>query len=179
MQRKKTSSELLSDSLFDLLDRFPFEKVTVNQITENCGIAKRTFYNHFRDKNDLACWTFTHQLEEYYSSHEDVTFSEMTHYCIEIVYKDQLMLRNIINYTGQNNFRQSVLEPMVKLYCKLIVEQYGDEITDELYNALFFYIGGQIAFAEIALITGEIPCLEDTFTIFCECIPASLRKYLS
>lgn len=98
---------------------------------------------------------------------------------METVYKDQHMLRNIISYTGQNNFRQSVLDPMVRLYCKLITEQYGDEITDDLYSTLFFYIGGQIAFAEAALITGDIPDFDESFRIFCACIPESLRKYLN
>ncbi|MBQ6315170.1 MAG: TetR family transcriptional regulator [Mogibacterium sp.] len=178
MQRKKSSSELLSDSLIDLLERFPFEKVTVNQITENCGIAKRTFYNHFKDKYDLTLWTFTHKFEEYYLLNAAVSFSDLTHYCIEVVYKYRYMLRNIINYTGQNNFRQSILDPLVDLYSRVIKDKYGDDITDDLHSELFFYIGGQIAFAEASLTTGEVPTPEETFRIFCACIPESLKKYL-
>lgn len=179
MIRKKKSNEMLSDSLIDLLERFPFEKVTVNQIAENCGIAKRTFYNHFRDKYDLAVWTFIHQLETYYSSGDSVTFSNMIFHSIEIVYKDQHMLRNIINYTGQNNFRQSILDPMVDIYCRLITDKYGDTITTELRTILYFYLGGQIAFAESALISGDIPSIDETYKVFSSCVPELLRKYLA
>lgn len=178
MIRKKKSNEMLSDSLIDLLERFPFEKVTVNQIAENCGIAKRTFYNHFRDKYDLAVWTFIHQLETYYASDDSVTFRSMMYHSIEIVYKDQHMLRNIINYTGQNNFRQSILAPMVEIYCRLIADKYGDPVTPELKTVLFFYLGGQIAFAESALISGDIPSVDETYMVFSSCVPEHLRHYL-
>ncbi len=177
MIRKKSSAELLAASLFELLESCPFKKITVSQIASNCGIAKRTFYYHFRDKYDLALWAFTHQLEEYYASDEAVTFSSMMHYSIEVVWKDRVMLRNIINYTGQNNFRQSVSEPMVSLYGRIISEKYGDTVTDEIRTALVFYTGGQIAFAEAGLTSSEIPDVESTYAVFRACAPEVLIKY--
>ena len=177
MIRKKTSAELLAASLIELLESYPFEKITVSQIASNCGIAKRTFYYHFRDKYDLALWSFTHQLEEYYASNESVTFSSMMHYSIEVVWKDRVMLKNIINYTGQNNFRQSVSEPMVSLYGRIISEKYGDAVTDEIRAALVFYTGGQIAFAEAGLTSPEIPDVESTYAVFRACAPEILIKY--
>ena len=177
MIRKKTSAELLAASLIELLESYPFEKLTISQIASNCGVAKRTFYYHFRDKYDLALWAFTHQLEEYYESESDVSFSSMMHYSIEVVWKDRVMLRNIINYTGQNNFRQSVSEPMVSLYERLISEKHGDNVTDEIRTALMFYVGGQIAFAEAGLTSSDIPDVESTYAVFRACAPEILIKY--
>jgi AcrR family transcriptional regulator len=177
MIHKKSSAELLAASLNELLESYPFEKITVSQIASNCGVAKRTFYYHFRDKYDLALWSFTHQLEEYYASYDSVTFSSMMHYSIEVVWKDRIMLRNIINYTGQNNFRQSVSGPMVDLYERIIHEKYGDRITPAMHSALEFYCGGQIAYAEAGLAAAEIPDVESTFAIFKECAPEIFRKY--
>lgn len=164
-------------SLIELLESYPFEKITVSQITSNCGIAKRTFYYHFRDKYDLALWSFTHQLEKYYVSSDSVTFSSMVHYSIEVVWKDRVMLRNIINYTGQNNFRQSVSGPMVELYERIIHEKYGDSITPAIRSALEFYTGGQIAYAEAGLTAAEVPDVESTFAVFKACAPEIIRKY--
>ena len=178
MIRKKTSAELLAASLIELLERNPFEKITVNQIAANCGVAKRTFYYHFRDKYDLALWSFTHQLEEDYITSSDVTFSSMMHYSIEVVWKDRYMLRNIINYTGQNNFRQSVLDPLVELYERIISEKHGDEISDQIHSAIEFYTGGQIAYAEAGLAAAEIPDIETTYALFRACVPAIISKYL-
>lgn len=179
MERKKSSGELLAASLMELLDSTPFEKVTVSQIAENCGVAKRTFYYHFRDKYDLALWAFTHQLEEFYHSGISITMSLMVHHSIEVVWKDRNMLRNIINYTGQNNFRQSVSEPMVELYERIISENYGDTVTEDIHSILEFYVGGQIAYAEAGLTAAEVPDIESTYAVFKECVPEKLKKYFA
>lgn len=34
----------------------PLDKVTVDEICEGCGIARRTFYNHFPDKYAVVVW---------------------------------------------------------------------------------------------------------------------------
>ena len=50
---------LLADSLLDLTTGVPFDKVTIADITSNCGVSVRTFYNHFEDKYALMAWVFT------------------------------------------------------------------------------------------------------------------------
>lgn len=37
-------------------DAKPLDKVTIDEICEGCGIARRTFYNHFPDKYAVVVW---------------------------------------------------------------------------------------------------------------------------
>ena len=36
----------------------PFEKISVSDICVECGINRKSFYYHFRDKYDLVNWIF-------------------------------------------------------------------------------------------------------------------------
>ena len=47
----------LEASLKNLLREKPLEKITINDITEDCGISRMTFYYHFKDIYDLIEWS--------------------------------------------------------------------------------------------------------------------------
>ena len=44
-------------SLKNLLLKKPFDKITINDIAEDCGISRMTFYYHFKDVYDLVEWS--------------------------------------------------------------------------------------------------------------------------
>ena len=46
----------LEDSLKHLLLQKPLNKITINDIAEDCGINRMTFYYHFKDIYDLVEW---------------------------------------------------------------------------------------------------------------------------
>lgn len=53
----QTTKRALAASLKNLLLRKPLTKITINDITEDCGISRMTFYYHFKDIYDLVEWT--------------------------------------------------------------------------------------------------------------------------
>ena len=46
----------LAASLKKLLNQKPLNKITINDIAEDCGISRMTFYYHFKDIYDLVEW---------------------------------------------------------------------------------------------------------------------------
>lgn len=46
----------LEASLKRLLLRKPFDKITINDLTSDCGISRMSFYYHFKDIYDLVEW---------------------------------------------------------------------------------------------------------------------------
>lgn len=56
MTRKPSTKELLAESLMELSRKMPVDKITVSDITQNCGVSRKTFYNAFVDKYDLIEW---------------------------------------------------------------------------------------------------------------------------
>ena len=49
----------LEQSLKKLLKNKPLDKITISDITEDCGISRMTFYYHFKDIYDLLEWSFS------------------------------------------------------------------------------------------------------------------------
>lgn len=52
------TKRLLADSLRQLLEKKPLDKITVKEIVENCGVNRQTFYYNFQDIYDLVEWIF-------------------------------------------------------------------------------------------------------------------------
>ena len=50
------TKKALENSLKKLLKEKPFDKITIADITEDCGISRMAFYYHFQDIYDLAEW---------------------------------------------------------------------------------------------------------------------------
>lgn len=51
-----TTKIALEASLKELLRTKPIDRITINDLTEHCGISRMTFYYHFKDIYDLVEW---------------------------------------------------------------------------------------------------------------------------
>ena len=53
----QTTKRAIEASLKNLLLQKPLDKITISDITEDCGISRMTFYYHFKDIYDLIEWS--------------------------------------------------------------------------------------------------------------------------
>lgn len=54
MERKGEMTKLLlGESFKELMQKKPFEKITIKMITDAAGVIRPTFYNYFQDKYDV------------------------------------------------------------------------------------------------------------------------------
>ena len=53
----QVTKRALEASLKNLLLKKPLSKITISDITEDCGINRMTFYYHFKDIYDLVEWS--------------------------------------------------------------------------------------------------------------------------
>lgn len=52
-----TTKRAMEESLKHLLLKKPLPKITINDIAEDCGINRMTFYYHFQSIYDLVEWS--------------------------------------------------------------------------------------------------------------------------
>ena len=50
--------QALIASFKKLLETEPFDKITISDITNDCGLSRQTFYYHFRDIFDMIRWIY-------------------------------------------------------------------------------------------------------------------------
>ena len=178
MIKKKTVKELLGESLEELLKSKSFEKITVNEIAENCGVGRRTFYNNFTDKHDLATWLYIRQLSAFVDIRDRAELKDFIRYSTEVVAKDRYILKALDKYRGQNNIRDSLAQPMADIYVKVIEKYYDCKVGRELKQDIEFYVGGQIAYVGRIIQNPELPTPQEATEYFVRCIPESLKQFI-
>lgn len=63
MVKRISTKELIAQSLMELGESKPVDKITVQDIANNCSVSKRTFYYHFDDKYALIAWIYRQNVE--------------------------------------------------------------------------------------------------------------------
>lgn len=60
--RVRRTKKLLSDALFDLIKKKPFDKISVCDICDVAMVHRATFYSHFSDKYELLTYSMDEHL---------------------------------------------------------------------------------------------------------------------
>ncbi|MDO4533671.1 MAG: TetR/AcrR family transcriptional regulator [Coriobacteriia bacterium] len=135
----------LSASLLRLLEERPITKITVQDITDGAGLNKRTFYNHFQDKNDLVAFVWNQAFEAAWHDGDrrctlEEYFANMSAWAIRM---PTFFVNTIGYYSGQNNLWETICQTSKEGVLRLI-EWNGraDEITPEVVQTVDFYVHG-------------------------------------
>ncbi|WP_270164622.1 TetR/AcrR family transcriptional regulator C-terminal domain-containing protein [Paenibacillus sp. SYP-B4298] len=71
--RVKRTKKHLHNALFEIMEKQPFESITVKQICDLAMVHRTTFYTHFQDKYDLLSQAMRQIAEE------EIDFSTFSH----------------------------------------------------------------------------------------------------
>lgn len=64
MSYSQITKNALARSLKKLMLTVPLNKITIRQITADCGVTRHTFYNHFQDIYELLGWVYRTEVIE-------------------------------------------------------------------------------------------------------------------
>ena len=64
------TKQALADALKDLMNRKPFSRITVTDITKSCNFNRKTFYYHFADTISLLHWMLAREAVEVVRSYD-------------------------------------------------------------------------------------------------------------
>jgi AcrR family transcriptional regulator len=62
--KRKTAKEILADSFRELMEQKQADKITIRDITANCGYSTATFYRQFKNKYSLIAWDYARRYKE-------------------------------------------------------------------------------------------------------------------
>ena len=62
--KRKTAKEILAESFREVAESKNIDKITIQDIVDNCGYSPATFYRNFKDKYDLIAWDHTRGVAE-------------------------------------------------------------------------------------------------------------------
>ena len=132
--KRKTSKEILADSFRELAQSKNIDKITVRDITENCGYSSATFYRQFRDKFDLIAWDHARGVAEIMDSvgagglrWEDTLLAGARRFQKEKEYLANLFLHT----SGHDSFILYMTEINCAALKKCILDAIGHSELDE------------------------------------------------
>lgn len=64
MSNSLVTKNALARSLKKLMLSKPLPKITIQQLTADCGVTRHTFYNHFQDIYELLGWVYRTEVVE-------------------------------------------------------------------------------------------------------------------
>ena len=178
---QQTTKELLAESLKELSKFKAVDKITIKELTKNCGLTSPTFYNHFRDKYDLMAWIYNQRVEASMKnfgrgdSLEDVICKWM-----EIVLEDENFYVNLLkNAVGQNSFRYTTNDHAIKLLEDWIKARHKlTELTPEIIFCVRFYMRAISEFVNDWALDRWECSPRDMAKFFVEAMPAPLKPLL-
>lgn len=145
MSNSIISKKALAQSLKELIKTKSFDKITVSDITDNCGLNRQSFYYHFQDKYELANWIYYNDVISVVV--KDRTFEDWSDGFLEmlsIMKSEQFFYSNIIKIIGQNSFQDYLFQVAKEFFSELINKiAEGKHINDDDKNFIAeFYTFG-------------------------------------
>jgi len=136
----KTTKQVLAESMIQLLEMgHVVERVSVEDIVHNCQLSRRTFYNHFVDKQDLIGWIFEHedQIFENASWEKQSDFAKVLLNQLNLIKVHSLFyVRALIGPAGKTLFYKEIRRRLM-----LWLKYTDDESMKTLFIIDFFSHG--------------------------------------
>ena len=132
MVNRKSIEELLADSIKELMNKKPLQKITVRMIAENCQVTRQTFYRYFPDKYALVNWIFRTNIDNIVrNSSRELPWSHVLAQMLISMKEDQKFYVNAMNYEGQNSFHQFITEYTRVAYEKELCNRLDPSLIDD------------------------------------------------
>ena len=119
-----TTKNALAESLKTVLVKKPLDKVTIADITDNCGVNRMTFYYHFQDIYDLVEWVCVTEAEKALAGKRHYDNWQEGFY--------NLFLLMIDNKPLVTNVYHSMSREHIDMYIHRLTEALFIDVIDEL-----------------------------------------------
>ncbi|SCZ81309.1 TetR family transcriptional regulator [Pseudobutyrivibrio xylanivorans] len=180
--KRKTSKEILAESFHEVAEKKNIDKITVKDITDNCGYSPATFYRQFTDKYALIAWDYTRELEEILSEVDGTIegLNKALRGVAEFFQERRGYLANLFLHTGGLEAFITCMQDIHYESLKDIVQkgagnQHIDSITD-MYIRL--YVLGTAQLSSEWILGRWEATTEDLAKVYQETFPQPLKKYL-
>lgn len=119
--------EILVNGLLDLCEETTLESLTIKQLLDKTQVSRQTFYNHFKDKNDLIQYVYLEKIIPRYSTADpNLDFYESLLDTFKRMEKYHVFMKQACLMNDQNCLKDYIFE-----HCK----QFDLEWHQNLYGS--------------------------------------------
>lgn len=148
-------------ALLSLLEKKPFEYITISEICEEAGVNRSTFYLHYENLSDLLRETMAYVIEgfsSYFSVDTQSIATQFSNYDLrELNFINEKYLYPYLLYIRENKrLFQAILSRPVTFETNVLFQRLFDNIFDPILNhfhypredrryVMMFYLNGLTA----------------------------------
>lgn len=127
-----TTKKAIATSLKQLSLKKPLDKITINDITSDCGISRMAFYYHFKDIYDLIEWVCVEDATSALQGKKTYdTWQEGMLQIFEAVYENKPFVLNAYRAISREQIENYLYQLTYNLIRNVVEEKsVGTNITD-------------------------------------------------
>ncbi|NUU63387.1 TetR/AcrR family transcriptional regulator C-terminal domain-containing protein [Paenibacillus agri] len=130
MSNSQITKNALARSLKKLMLTRPLHKITIGQITDDCGLTRHTFYNHFHDIYELLGWVYQTEIIEDLEQYRNYAgwqqgFRSVLHY----TEKNKTICLNTFHSLGREHLEKFLYDVIYGVASEVVEELARDHTT--------------------------------------------------
>jgi probable dihydroxyacetone kinase regulator len=127
-----TTKKTLAAALKDLAFTEPFSKISIGDICKRCEMSRKTFYYHFKDKEDLVNWIFEAEFVQRARERQYDTVWHALEDLLGYFYRHHAFYRKVLQQEGRNSFSAYFGELIHSVFVEQLKMIAGDSAASEI-----------------------------------------------
>ena len=108
------TKEFIIEAIKKLLEKHTFENITVQNIIDEAGVSKPTFYRYFQSKYDLAASVFSESItKNMLMQYDGSNYEEFQNMVFEIIKDNRKYLRRVMKSSGPESFYEFLIKYII------------------------------------------------------------------
>ncbi|HWT73938.1 MAG TPA: dihydroxyacetone kinase transcriptional activator DhaS [Mobilitalea sp.] len=115
------TKKAIATGIKELTKKKSFDKITVSDITEICGLNRQTFYYHFQDKYELVNWIYYNEAISLVIN--DLAYensAEKIYMMLSKMKSEDYFYVNTLKASVKNEFEAYLFKVISELFCDVI-----------------------------------------------------------
>ena len=181
MPNKKTAAPVkyqLAAALKARLVNTSIDKITIKELTDDCGVNRQTFYYHFEDIYDLLKWLCNIEAEQVMQLQDNaVSWKESFASLLNYLSENKSFCLSLLNSVEHRFLKNTLTQYMEQLTLKSVYNEFNENILIEkeklpekqdLFDfQIKFYSGAVVSMIERRLL-GDIKLSNEKFIEYME-----------
>lgn len=185
MPESTITKQALAHGLKELMHTKSFDKITISDITKECGLNRQSFYYHFQDKYELLNWIFYHEIITVLTDGLSLeTWPENLSKILHIMEESKGFYRNALKYSFQEEFEKYLIDISTALFVSVLEHLQGENTVSKehtLFLAQFFsygFVGSILTWVNEGMIQSPEEMTSLIVSIVNDCKAYAAKRYI-
>lgn len=132
--------KMLADGMITICTRKHLEEITIQDLLNETGVSRQTFYNHFKDKNDLIQYIYeTKIIPDFNEPASSIDFQNSMVKTLNHMKKNKTFMKQACMMEGQNCLKDYMFSHCQEFDLKWHEHMYGKELPEALKFATIYH----------------------------------------